>query len=75
MSYDHPERTAALGIETMKRYFAEIGMPVTMAELGLQPEDYEDILNLTTKNGTSAVKSYIPLGKDEIREIYKLAEA
>ena len=74
MCYDHPERTAALGIETMKRYFAEVGMPVTMSGLGLQPDDYEAIVNLTTKNGTSAVKSYFPLGKEEIRAIYRLAE-
>lgn len=75
MNFDHPERTAEAGIATMKRYFAEIGMPVTLAELGLSPADYEDIINLTTKNGTSAVKSYFPLGKAEIREIYQLAEA
>lgn len=74
MNYDHPERTAAQGIETMKTYFREIGMPVTLAELGLKPEDYEAIINLTTKNGTATVKSYLPLGKEEIRAIYKLAE-
>ena len=74
MDFDHPERTAANGIATMKRYFIEIGMPVTMAQLGLQPEDYDAIINLTTKNGTSPVKSYIPLGNAEILEIYHLAE-
>ena len=75
MNYDHPDRTAHQGIAAMKAYFQEIGMPVTMAELGLLPADYEDILNLTTKNGTATIKSYIPLGKDEIRAIYQLAEA
>ena len=49
-------------------------MPVTMSGLGLQPDDYEAIVNLTTKNGTSTVKSYFPLGKEEIRAIYRLAE-
>ena len=39
-----------------------------------QEKNYEDIINLTTKNGTATIKSYIPLGKEEIREIYKLAE-
>ena len=58
----------------MKVYFHEIGMPVTLAELGLKPEDYEDIINLTTKNDTRPVKSYLPLGNAEIREIYRLAE-
>ena len=74
MNFDHPEKTAIDGIKAMRAYFKEIGMPITMGELGLKPEDYEDIINLTTKNGTTKVKSYIDLGKEEIREIYKLAE-
>ncbi len=74
MNFDHPEKTAVDGIKAMRAYFKEIGMPITMSELGLKPEDYEDIINLTTKNGTATIKSYIPLGKEEIREIYKLAE-
>lgn len=74
MNFDHPEKTAKDGIKAMRAYFKEIGMPITMSELGLKPEDYEDIINLTTKNGTAKVKSYIDLGKEEIREIYKLAE-
>ena len=75
MNYDHPESTAALGIETMKAYFKEIGMPVTLAELDLTPADYDALIDLTTKNGTATVKSYLPLGKEEIRAIYALAEA
>ena len=68
------KKTAKDGIKAMRAYFKEIGMPITMSELGLKPEDYEDIINLTTKNGTAKIKSYIDLGKEEIREIYKLAE-
>ena len=44
MNFDHPERTAAAGIDTMKRYFAEIGMPTHMSEfLGLTPDEYEPL--------------------------------
>ena len=58
----------------MKAYFREIGMPVTLGELGLTAADCEEIIDMTTKNGTAEVKSYIPLGREEIRAIYKLAE-
>lgn len=74
MNFECPEKTAKDGIKAMRAYFKQLGMPTTMSELGLKPEDYEDIINLTTKNGTATIKSYIPLGKEEIREIYKLAE-
>lgn len=74
MNFDHPERTALAGIEAMKRYFTEIGMPTHMSELGLTPDEYDAIIDLTTKGGTRPVKSYIDLGPDEIRAIYALAE-
>lgn len=73
MDFDHPERTALAGIEAMKRYFTEIGMPTHMSELGLTPDEYDAIIDLTTKGGTRPVKSYIDLGPDEIRAIYALA--
>lgn len=74
MDFDHPERTALAGIEAMKRYFTEIGMPTHMSELGLTPDEYDAIIDLTTKGGTRPVKSYIDLGPQEIRAIYALAE-
>ena len=73
MDFDHPERTALAGIEAMKRYFTEI-MPTHMSELGLTPDEYDAIIDLTTKGGTRPIKSYIDLGPDEIRAIYALAE-
>lgn len=74
MDFDHPERTALAGIEAMKRYFTEIGMPTHMSELGLTPDEYDAIIDLTTKGGTRPIKSYIDLGPAEIRAIYALAE-
>lgn len=74
MDFDHPERTALAGIEAMKRYFTEIGMPTHMSELGLTPDEYDAIIDLTTKGGIRPVKSYIDLGPQEIRAIYALAE-
>ena len=74
MDFDHPERTAQAGIQAMKRYLTEIGMPTRMSELGLTPDDYDAIIDLTTAGGTKPVKSYIDLGPDEIRAIYALAE-
>lgn len=74
MDFDHPERTAQAGIQAMKRYFTEIGMPTHLSELGLTPDEYDAIIDLTTKGGTRPVKSYIDLGPEEIRAIYALAE-
>ncbi len=74
MNFDYPEKTAIEGIEKMKTYFSSLGMSVTMKEIGIEPKDYEKIVNMTTNNGTSGINSYRTLNKEDILEIYKLAE-
>ena len=74
MIYDHPEVTALAGIDAMKTYFKSLDMPVTMSELGIGPEYFEELAELTTWNGARTVKSFVPLNMEEIVEIFKLAE-
>lgn len=62
------------GIQAMKGYFKSLGMPVTMAELGILPDEYDELADMITQNETITIPSYIPLGKKEIIEIFKLAE-
>lgn len=66
--------TALKGIEEMKKYFRKIGMPTTFEEIGINEEDYNNIIDKTTDNGNKELVSYIPLGKKEILEIYNLAK-
>lgn len=74
MDHEHPERTALKGIEAMTQYFKAIGMPVTMKELGINPSDYEKIADMTTDGGKKQIQSYIPLTREDILNIYRLAE-
>lgn len=74
MDFNHPERTAREGILTMKRFFAEIDMPVRLAQIGILPEHYETLAQNTLKTVGGPVKSYVPLDKEAILSIYKLAE-
>ena len=74
LDFQHPERTARAGIDTMKRFFEEIGMPVHMAELGICPEEYEKLAENAMKTVGGPVKSYVPLDKAAILEIFRLAE-
>ncbi len=69
-----PEKTAREGIAAIKEYFRSLGMPTTMAELGIPESAYEDIANLTTANGTKLVPGFRQLSKEDLLAIYKLAE-
>ena len=73
MDFTDPARTARAGIDALVAFFRSLGMPTTLSELGVSPDEYDAVIALTTRNGNK-VKSYIDLGPDEIRAIYKLAE-
>ncbi len=60
------------GIEKMKQYFASIGMPVTLRELNVPKESFDRIADLCTFNKTRSVKTYIPLGFKEVKEILEI---
>lgn len=74
MDYEHPEQVALAGIEAMKDFFRSLGMPVTMEEIGIGEDSFETMADMITANGTYAVPSYIPLGKQEVMDIFRLAE-
>lgn len=66
---------AQAGIKALKDFFRSIHMPVTMAELGVPPEAYEQIADLTTEAGIKTVPGFLPLTKSDLLTIYHLAEA
>ncbi|MDD3822624.1 MAG: iron-containing alcohol dehydrogenase [Sphaerochaetaceae bacterium] len=73
MDHDRPEWTARKGIEAMLEFFKSLGMPVTMQELGIDPSEYRTLADMSTGGNTKPLPSYVPLGSDEIVEIFKLA--
>lgn len=62
-------------IDTMRAKFRSWGMPTTLTELGLGPDDYPKTVALTTANGTKTIPSFgRQIGVEEILQIYRLAQ-
>lgn len=74
MDFACPERTAKEGILALKRFFKEIDMPVRLSEIGIHPSDYNTLAENAINTTGGSIKSYIPLGKEEILSIFRLAE-
>ncbi len=70
--YFHPERTALAGIEAVERLFKDIGMPTRLADMGIDYQRIEEMADKCTKGDTIKVGKFLPLGKRDIVEIYKL---
>ncbi len=71
-SFDDPERTALEGIHRMELYLHELGLPITLKELSIKPDRFEEMATKCTASGP--VGHFVKLGKKEVQEIYRLAQ-
>ena len=65
-------RAAELGIEKMAEYFKEINMPSTLSEFGIDKSNCGALADLCTYQRTRTIKNYIPLGYDQVKDIFEL---
>lgn len=60
------------GIEATREYFRSLGMPERLSDFGLTAENAEYMSRRCTDEGRKFFPSVIPLGLDEVREIFSL---
>lgn len=65
------EGTALKGIEALKNFFKEIGLPVTLEDANISDDRLEEMAEKRTENGT--VGNFVKLNKEDVLNIYKLA--
>jgi len=73
MDYANPEKTALAGIEATEKFFASIGMPIRMSELGVKQEDIAVMSHKCTNFGTRVLPTYSDYTEKEISEVYEIA--
>ena len=66
------EQAIKNGIDKMREFFKKIGMPSSLSDFNIPKEKLEDLAIHCSKNKTITVKSYIPLGYKEVKEIFNL---
>jgi len=71
--FHNPEKTALKGIEKTKEFFTSIGLPVTLDQLGVKDDRFEEMADKCTDSDTKTVGGFVKLRKKDIIEIYKLA--
>ena len=70
--FEHPGRVIDAGIEATKAYFSSLGMPGTLAELGLDEKDIAVMADKCTSGGAVTYPSIVPMGRAEAEEILRL---
>ena len=75
MDFEHPEETALRGIEAHEAFLREIGMPLTLRELGARAEDIPAIAEKTKKgNPDGTAGGVFHMNNADIEAILRLAD-
>lgn len=71
---EDPEKCALLGIRTLRSFFDSLGMPSTLAELGLSEDDIPMLADLLTDRGSKTIGrgSIKPLNREDVIRIFGL---
>lgn len=73
VDFEHPEKTVLKAIDMQEDFYASIGMPVSLSELGVKEESLPVLAEKCSRGKTSILDGYKKLGYNEILEIYKMA--
>lgn len=68
------EKTALAGIATYEKFLISIGLPVHLSEINIANDRFEEMASKATGGDSFTLGSFVPLKKDDIVNIYKLAE-
>ena len=75
MNFEHPEETALRGIEAHEAFLREIGMPLTLKELGARAEDIPAIAAKTKKgNPDGTAGGVFHMTEADIEAILRIAD-
>ena len=75
MNFERPEETAMRGIEAHEAFLREIGMPLTLKELGVRPEDIPALAAKTKKtNPDGTTGGVFPMTVPDIEAILHLCD-
>lgn len=70
--FAHPEETAARGIYAFRAFFHSLGLPTTLAELGVPEADIPSLAHSTRRRADGHTGWFVPLTEEDIVKIYQL---
>ena len=70
--FDNPEQVALQGIERMKSFFKELGLPTSLKELNIFEDKFDEIAERSLDSGP--IGNLVKLKKEDVINILKLAK-
>jgi len=73
IDFGNPEATALEGIRRIEQFFTSIGLPVTLAQLGVKDDRYAEMAKKSTQGDKFTVGGFVKLKSKDVHEILTLA--
>ncbi len=70
--FRNPEKAALEGIKGLKEFFASLGIPVTLTDVGIPDDKFDEMAKKATEDGP--LGQFVKLYKDDVKKIYELAK-
>ncbi len=70
---DDDTQAALEGIDRLKAFYASLGLPITLAQLGIEDPDFDLLVKKLHENKGEVIGGYYRLTAVETRQIYELA--
>lgn len=70
--FRNPEKAALEGIKSLKEFFASLGIPVTLTDVGIPDDKFDEMAKKATDDGP--LGQFVKLYKDDVKKIYELAK-
>lgn len=71
-NFRNPEKAALEGIKRLKEFFASLGIPVTLTDVGIPDDKFDEMAKKATEDGP--LGQFVKLYKDDVKKIYELAK-
>ena len=71
---DDDTQAALEGIARLKAFYVSLGLPITLAQLGIENPDFDLLVQKLHENKGEVIGGYYRLSANETRKIYELAQ-
>lgn len=74
LDFDHPDRTAMLGIEALEDFYIKLGLPVRLCDAGIDEDRISEMARKATGDGAWTLGTYRTLDSEAVADILQLAK-
>jgi len=71
VAYEDDHTAAEAGIDRTEEFFKSLGMPATLAEVGIDDSEFAKMASEAVRTSSLSTRAYVKLGASDVEQIYR----